>query len=222
MRAIIFFLQSKGKLIGIIAFLIVAFVAGNVTSFSKNSRPQVLGASVHISPTPTPIQSEPTLTPTPTSVPITVINNIIVPTTAPISTSPTPTSSPIVIVVTPTPAPTAVPTETATPTPTPTPLPQNITIDIDYAGEHAASTYTTPIATGESAWQVVQDAVGLGNLRYTDYGGSLGIFITGFNGVDASTNQYYDFQVNGASSNIGVSSYTVQPNDQLQFVLTNF
>jgi hypothetical protein len=103
-----------------------------------------------------------------------------------------------------------------------TPIPQSIAIDIDYAGEHTASTYTTTIVSGETAGQAVQDAIGIANLQYTDYGGDLGIFITGFNGVNASSNQYYDFQINGTSASVGVSSYIVANNDVLTFVLTNF
>jgi hypothetical protein len=64
--------------------------------------------------------------------------------------------------------------------------------------------------------------VGIGNLQYTDYGGDLGIFITSFNGIAASSNQYYEFRVNGASSSVGVSSYICNVGDVLEFVLTSF
>lgn len=203
--------QKFGKIFIIGAFLIFAFTAGNTTGHPQ--KVQVLGVSTHITPTPTSL-------PLPTSVPVTVINNIIVPTTAPAPSSVTPTPTPIVIIVTPTPT----PSEQVTPTPTitPTPVTQAIEVDIDYAGEHAANTYTTSITAGETAWQAVQDAVGLANIHDTDYGGDLGIFITGFNGVDASSNQYFDFQVNGTSSNVGVSSYKVADHDILKFVLTSF
>ncbi len=213
-------IQQWSKSIAIILFLVVAFFAGNITVFSKSDHPQVLGAKTQITPIPT-------RTPIPTTVPVTIVNNIIVPTSVPLAISPTPVQLPIVIVVTPTPTPiesgpTISPTEIPIPTVTPTPVSQTITIDVDYAGEHAESIYTTSIAAGESAWQAVQDAIGLANIHYTDYGGSLGIFITGFNGTDANSSQYYDFQVNGISSNVGVSSYTAQDKDTLKFVLTGF
>lgn len=212
---------GKGSLIAI--FLVFAFISGTFSGFSHTpSQTKVLGASIHVTPTPT-------FVPSPTVAPITIINNIIVPTTVPTNVlQVTPTQSPIIIVVTPTPTPVTSPTQTPslTPmvsvTPTPTPVPQTVEVAITYAGEHADSTYTVSITGGESAWQAVQDAVGLANIHYTDYGGSLGIFITGFNGVDASSNQYYDFQINGTSSTVGVSSYTVQNRDTLKFVLTSF
>lgn len=204
------FLQKWGKFFAIAVFLVVAFFAGNFTPLSKNAAPQVLSASIHVSPTPTPPH-------VPTVAPVTIINNIIIPTSVPVPLVTTSTPTPIVIIVTPTPTPTNIPT----PTLSPTPVPQTVTVAIDYAGEHPADSYTTTITSGENAWQAVQNAVGLANIQYTDYGGSLGIFITGFNGINATSKQYYDFQVNGTSSSVGVSSYTVQANDVLKFVLTN-
>lgn len=204
--------KKWGKAGAIGLFLLFAFFAGNFSSTAKNnSQEKVLGVHAYNTPTPSPL-------PTPTAVPVTIINNIIVPTQALVSVTPAPTSSPIVIIVTPTPT----PTPTPSPTPTPTPVAATVTVDVDYAGEHPESPYTTTITNGESAWQAVQDGVGVSNLQYTDYGGSLGIFITGFNGVNAASNQYYDFQVNGTSSNVGVSSYIVQNGDVLKFVLTSF
>lgn len=218
-------LQEWKKIIAIGLFLVLTFLAGSSGLF-KNSpivHPQVLGAKTHILPIPTP-------TLTPTIQPVTIINNIYVPTSAPTVLTPTPTS----LSTTPTPTPisfqpTATPTPSVLPTVTPlptsvqaTPIPQSIEIDIDYAGEHANSSYTTTIISGETAWQAVQDAIGIANLQYTDYGVDLGIFITGFNSVNAAANQYYDFQINGTSASVGVSSYTVNNNDVLKFVLTSF
>ena len=221
---------QQGKKAGIIGiFLILAFIAGNSTGLSQNHvvSQRVLGVTKHILPSPTS-------TPTPTTAPIIVINNIIMPTqapvvlvTIPIPTSVPPTPTPTISlqptqVISPTPTPSPMPVPTITLTPTPTQASQTITIAIDYAGAHAASTYTLSITPGETAWQAVQEAVGLANLQDTDYGGSLGIFITGFNGVIANANQYYDFQVNGTSASVGVSSYTVVDHDALKFVLTSF
>src|SRR5579872_3328591 len=136
-------LQKWGKVSLISVFLVVAFVSGTFTGFpTTHSQTKVLGASIHVSPTPT-------LTPVPTTAPITIINNIILPTAVPTTITPTPvgpTPTPIIIVVTPTPTPlvtpTAMPTQTptVTATPTPTPIPQTVTVAIDYAGEHTVST----------------------------------------------------------------------------------
>lgn len=230
MEKVIMVFKKFGKVGIISAFLIVVFVVGNSTG--PTSKVQVLSASTHVTPTST-------LVPVPTSVPVTVINTIIIPTSTPIVVTQMVTPTPVELMPTPTvaqPTPTPIlsvqPTEeilSPTPgtmqspaSPTPTPTVQNITIEINYAGQHATSSYVAGITAGETAWQAVLSAVGLSNLHYADYGGSLGIFITGFNGVDALSNQYYDFQVNGTSSNTGVSSYIVADHDVLRFVLTGF
>lgn len=233
MQSIIEKLQ-KFKKAGIISlFLVLAFIAGNSTTKEPVSHAQVLSAKTQIVPSSTPL-------PVPTIVPVTIINNIIIPTQAPVlstgsgsTVSPTPIYSPTItpaitqapsISLTISPIPTITPTLIVSPSlsPTPTPVSQSVEIDIDYAGQHTTSTYTVAITSGETAWQAVQDAVGIANLHYTDYGGDLGIFITGFNGISTDANQYYDFQVNGTSSNVGVSSYVVNDHDVLKFVLTNF
>ena len=74
---------------------------------------------------------------------------------------------------------------------------------------------------GQSAWDAVVSAVGLSNLQYTDYE-SMGMFITGFNGINAASNHYFEFRVNGVSSNTGVSNYKVNDGDKLDFVLMSF
>lgn len=122
----------------------------------------------------------------------------------------------------PTAVPTQSPTEAPTAIPTPTPATQSIEVHVDYAGQRSADSYTTNITPNETAWEAIQAAVGGGNLQFKDYGGDMGIFITGFNGVAASSSQYYEFRVNGASSSVGISSYHVANNDNLDFVLTSF
>lgn len=217
MQTIQSYIQKFWKTGVIALFLILAFVAGNNVGLGNKPQQHVLAAHTHVVPTPSP-----------TSVPVTIINNIYIPTQTPLITSQgvVPTPTPVQPSATPNPTPFVQPTPTdaptLTPTATPTPVAEHVTVDVDYAGEHATGTYTTIITAGESAWQAVQDAIGLANLQYTDYGGSLGIFITGFNGVNAASNQYYDFQINGASASVGVSSYTVADGDVLKFVLTSF
>ena len=222
---------QKYKKIGIIGiFLVLAFLTGNTTGLTAHPHAgKVLSAQTHVIPSPT-------VTPASTTAPVTIINNIYVPTPATgigvlpsVVPSPTSVPTPTQVPAIPTPTPSVMPTEaistpipTLMPTATPTPVAQTVTVAIDYAGAHAESTYTVTITSGETAWQVVKDAIGVANLHYTDYGGSLGIFITGINGIDAAANQYYDFQVNGTSASVGVSSYTVKDNDQIKFVLTSF
>jgi hypothetical protein len=110
------------------------------------------------------------------------------------------------------------PTETQTPTP----AGLGVQVGIDYAGQKASDLYSTTVSQGQSAWDAVVSAVGSGNLQYTDYGGDMGIFITGFNGINAASNQYFEFRVNGVSSTLGVSSYKCNDGDKLDFVLTSF
>jgi hypothetical protein len=136
------------------------------------------------------------------------------------------------ITITPTPQPTNAPTLTPTPTLTPSPIPTEditptpvglkIQIGVDYAGQKAADSYTVSVNPGQTAWDAVAAAVGINHLQYTDYGGNMGIFITGFNGINADSSHYFEFQVNSVSSNAGVSSYKCNDGDKLDFVLTSF
>jgi hypothetical protein len=153
--------------------------------------------------TPSPL---PTYTPTMTPVPAT--------TTTTVQAQPTNTPT-LTLTLTPT----ITPTETP---PTPTPQGMQVQVGIDYAGERASDIYATTVGQGQSAWDAVVSAVGVDNLKYTDYGGDMGIFITGFNGIDAASNQYFEFRINDVSSNVGVSSYKCNNGDKLSFVLMSF
>lgn len=178
-----------------------------VLGAATTSEPNLsLSPSPTASPTPKPllVTSSPTPTasvPTPTSAPA-----------SPSSASSQDSSS------TPTPTPTTVPS----PTPSPAPAALTVHIGIDYASQKAADSYTVSVQPGQTAWDAIVAAVGANNLEYTDYGGDMGKFITGFNGVSATSNQYYEFRVNGTSSNVGVSSYVLNDQDTLDFVLTSF
>lgn len=156
----------------------------------------------------------PTSTPTPTSAPSTNTSSSISSDTSSQASTPTPTQVPI----------TSTPTPTASPSAAPTPTPQgnSVEIGIDYAGQKTKDAYSTNVETGQSAWEAIKKAVGIENVQYTDYGGNLGIFITGFNGINATGNQFYEFRVNGTSSQVGVSSYICNNADKLEFVLTTF
>ncbi len=204
----------------IFVLIVSLFLLGSSVSTSQKhavKQEKVLGAATSkqsLSPSPSP---SPTVTPTPK--PFLLVS------------SPTPTSS----VPTPTTAPstqssssqdsssTPTPTPTQSPTPSPTPATLTVNIGIDYAGEKSNDSYTVSIQPGQTAWDAVVAAVGLSNLQYTDYGGDFGKFITGFNGISADPNsQFYQFNLNGAESSVGVSSYVCQDGDSLDFVLTSF
>jgi Domain of unknown function (DUF4430) len=52
---------------------------------------------------------------------------------------------------------------------------------------------------------------------------SFGAYPIGFNGTQADkTNQFWQFNVNGTASDVGVSTYEVQNGDEMSFVLTAF
>lgn len=51
---------------------------------------------------------------------------------------------------------------------------------------------------------------------------SFGVYPKAFNGVKAQENEFWQFQVNGQSSNLGVSSYEVKNGDELSFNLETF
>jgi len=103
-------------------------------------------------------------------------------------------------------------------------MPTGLTVQIgvDYAGQKNADSYSVTVDQGQSAWDAVVKAIGINNLQYTDYGGNMGIFITSFNGINAASNQYFEFRVNGVSSTLGVSGYKCNDGDKLDFVLTSF
>ena len=215
-------LKNKGLIfltLLVLGLLIPSIFTPQVTQADK--RQEVLApAAKTVSLTPTPtvtVVPSPTPTPVVTPTPTLTVTTTPSPTPNP-STTPTPT---LLVVDTPTPTPTLTPTPTPTETPSPTPAGLNIQIGIDYAGQKTADSYPIKVSQGQSAWDAVVSAVGSSNLQYTDYGGDMGIFITGFNGITAASNQYFEFRVNGVSSMVGVSSYKCNDGDKLDFVLTS-
>ena len=97
-----------------------------------------------------------------------------------------------------------------------------VEITIDYAGEVEKDTEAKSINFEESdtAWDVLQSEVGFDNIEYQDYGGDLGIFVQGINGVKPSGNKFWLFKVNGKGAEVGISSYKVQDGDRLEFVIS--
>jgi len=224
--------QNKGLILLVLAVLVLLIPSIFVSQTQADKAKEVLAAISKVipeAPAPNPVSSAPAITITPTPTPTITITPS--PTPA-ITLTPTP-----VLTVTTTPTPTVTPSATNTPTPTltpasnapiptvtptPTPAGLQVQIGIDYAGQKNSDLYTTTVNQGQSAWDAVVAAVGLNNLKYTDYGGNMGIFITEFNGISADSSHYFEFQVNGVSSNSGVSSYKVNDGDKLDFVLTSF
>lgn len=222
------FLQKKKVITLCFVLLLVSLPVAMFVFFGQAQKAQpkesVLGVAVTATPTqkPTPtITPTPTEPPTPTRISVTptptpTVTPAPTPTVASPTNTPAPTQTPTTVPVT------STPTPTPSATPTPTPVGNNVTIEIDYAGQRPSDTHAVTIDKGQNAWEAVKKAIGVANLTYTDYGGDLGIFITGFNGVVAANNQYFEFRVNGASSNTGVSSYICNDGDKLSFVLTSF
>lgn len=231
---------KQPKLIfAILSFFIVAVFSFSYTAFASKSsaedRGKTLGVENAISPTATPT-TEPTTIPT--AIPtIAKIKNIYPTPTSGVVINPTPTQSPAKSsssnstsnpasdsspTPTATPTPTSAPQSTTTPTPTVVQSEIAVTIGVEYAGQKNSDSYSVKVSPNQSVWEAVQKAIGVSNLQYTDYGGSMGIFITGLNGVAAAANQYYEFRVNGVSSDIGISSYVCKDGDRLDFILTAF
>lgn len=180
---------------------LIFLAAVGLIAFPFVVKPQptiVESKTIEVSPTPTP-----TTIPTPKPQIIYVQPQIVLPTQAP-----QPTQQPNVTNIT-----YVNPTNTPTPTPTPQVKTANIIVDL--------STKTCEI-TGQNAWECIKSAFGIENLKYDDYGGDLGVFITGFNGHNAGENEFWEFSVNGASSSVGISSYIPVENDVLSFNLKTF
>ncbi|MBP9716369.1 MAG: DUF4430 domain-containing protein [Candidatus Levybacteria bacterium] len=215
----------KSKGLFIIVFVSLSLLGASVFSVNEteaNKNKEVLGASskkVVVNTNPTkPISTTPTLAPK--LIPsITFVQKIsLTPTPVPSNNS----SSAV------TPAPTSVPNISTAPivtlTSSPSPIPAGLSVQIgvDYSGQKSSDSYNVALIPDQTAWEAVVAAIGADNIKYTDYGGDMGKFITSFNGVDAAANQFYEFRINGASASTGVSSYKCNNNDKLEFVLTSF
>jgi hypothetical protein len=103
----------------------------------------------------------------------------------------------------------------------PAPAQSGVQVSINFSGSPSDTrqliSMTSSVADGANAWEAIKATLGESNLTFQDYGGSLGIFITGFFGVNAQGNSFWEFRVNGQSSDVGVSSYVVKPGDVLEF-----
>jgi len=78
------------------------------------------------------------------------------------------------------------------------------------------------VSPGTKAFDAIKRALGESNLNTQDFGGSLGLLITGFYGVQAQGNHFWEFLLNGKSSDVGVSGYEVKEGDVLEFRYASF
>lgn len=78
------------------------------------------------------------------------------------------------------------------------------------------------VEAGTTAWDAIKKALGEENVSYQDFGGDLGIFITGFKGVEVEGNHFWEFKLDGKSAEAGVSKYKVEDGDVLEFGYTSF
>jgi hypothetical protein len=133
-------------------------------------------------------------------------------------TTPIVVSTPIIISQS---VPTAAPPPTATPNPCANRICATVLVNFFSSGSgHANVQASCNVAPGSSAWECVRQALGIENIQSKDFGGSLGVFISGLYGVApdfGACSCFWEFVVNGASSNLGVSGYIVRSGDILEF-----
>jgi hypothetical protein len=119
----------------------------------------------------------------------------------------------------------ALPSATLQPTSTPNPCINRVcaTTSVNFAGSgsnHADVQASCNVSAGSTAWECTKQALGVQNIQFKDFGGSLGIFISGLYGVTpdfGSCSCFWEFAVNGTASDFGVSGYIVRSGDALGF-----
>ena len=74
----------------------------------------------------------------------------------------------------------------------------------------------------KSAYDAIINALGNQRVTTQDFGGDLGMLVVGFDGVNASGNRFWEFLINGRTSEVGISGYKVKQGDILEFRLANF
>ncbi len=98
-------------------------------------------------------------------------------------------------------------------------------VSVDFTGapeELDAIEVAFEVAPGSTAWQAVAMALGEDKLAFQDFGGDLGVFISGFNGVEAEGDHFWEFKINGESAQVGVGKYEVQQGDVIEFVYSSY
>jgi hypothetical protein len=99
-----------------------------------------------------------------------------------------------------------------------------VEVTIDYSGgvDKDSESKSVGIEKGNTAWDVLKSAIGEANIEYKDYGGEMGVFISGINEVKPEGNKFWLFKVNGEGADVGVSAYEAQAGDKLEFVISEF
>lgn len=95
---------------------------------------------------------------------------------------------------------------------------------IDFTGspsERPAVSMPFKVEQGSKALDALKQALGDNNVSTQEFPG-LGAFVTGFYGVQAQGNHFWEFSVNGKSSDVGAGSYEVKDGDAIQFRYTSF
>jgi hypothetical protein len=95
---------------------------------------------------------------------------------------------------------------------------------VDFAGapsQRAPVSMPFAVAPGAKALDAIKVALGDNNVSTQEFSG-LGAFVTGFYGVQAQGNNFWEFRVNGESSDVGVSAYEVKEGDVLEFRYASF
>ena len=99
------------------------------------------------------------------------------------------------------------------------------TVAIDFTGapqQHDGSPQPFAVAPGTKALDAIKSALGDSNLSTKDFGGSLGAYVTALYGIEAEGNHFWEFTVNGRSSDVGISSYEVKDGDVLGFKYSSY
>jgi hypothetical protein len=95
---------------------------------------------------------------------------------------------------------------------------------IDFTGtpsQRAPVSMPFAVAPGAKALDAIKAAIGESNISTQEFSG-LGAFVTAFYGVQAQGNNFWEFRINGESSDVGVSSYEVKEGDVLEFRYASF
>ncbi|HEX5368696.1 MAG TPA: DUF4430 domain-containing protein [Dehalococcoidia bacterium] len=99
------------------------------------------------------------------------------------------------------------------------------TVAIDFTGapqQHDGTPKPFAVDTGTKGLDAIKAALGDTNISTKDFGGSLGVFVTGLYGIEAEGNHFWEFTVNGKSSDVGVSTYEVKDGDALGFKYSSY
>ena len=99
------------------------------------------------------------------------------------------------------------------------------TVVIDFTGaprQHDATPQPYEVAPGTKALDAIKAALGHSNLTTKDFGGNLGAYVTALYGIEAEGNHFWEFMVNGKSSEVGISGYEVKDGDALGFRYSSY